>query len=159
PLKTRSPLSLVVGAVPGALPPLGGYTAAHGAIGAPGLVLFAMLFLWQLPHFLAIGWRHRADYEEAGFRILPTLDPTGARTGRQALLFTLALLPVSLAPSLVGSAGTVYAAGALVLTLLFLAASVQFWRKTTDAAALRLFLFSIGWLPAVLVLLVLDRVG
>jgi protoheme IX farnesyltransferase len=158
PLKTRSPLSLIVGAVPGALPPLGGYTAAHGAIGTPGLVLFAMLFLWQLPHFLAIGWRHRADYEEAGFRILPTLDPTGARTGRQALLFTLALLPVSLAPSLVGSAGAVYAAGALVLTLLFLAASVRFWRKTTDAAALQLFLVSIGWLPAVLVLLVLDRV-
>jgi protoheme IX farnesyltransferase len=157
PLKTRSPISLIVGAVPGALPPLGGYTAAHGAIGVPGLVLFAMLFLWQLPHFLAIGWRHRTDYGEAGFRILPTLDPTGARTGRQALLFTLALLPVSLAPSFVGSAGNVYLAGALVLTLLFLTTSIRFWRKTTDAAALELFLASIGWLPAVLFLFVADR--
>jgi protoheme IX farnesyltransferase len=158
PLKTRSPISLVVGAVPGALPPLGGFTAAHGAIGAPGLVLFAMLFLWQLPHFLAIGWRHRADYGQAGFRILPTLDPTGARTGRQALLYTLALVPVSAAPYLVGSAGAIYAAGALLLTGLFLFSSVRFWRKTTDAAALQLFLASIAWLPAVLVLLVVDRV-
>jgi len=159
PLKTRSPISLIVGAVPGALPPLGGYTAAHGAIGAPGLVLFAMLFLWQLPHFLAIGWRHRADYGQAGFRILPAIDPTGERTGRQALLYTLALVPVSAAPWLVGSAGVIYFAGALALTGLFLATSIRFWRRTTDAAALELFLASIGWLPAVLVLLVVDRIA
>jgi protoheme IX farnesyltransferase len=158
PLKTRHPISLIVGAVPGALPPLGGYTAAHGAIGAPGLVLFAMLFLWQLPHFLAIGWRHRADYGQAGFRILPTLDPSGVRTGRQALLATMALLPISAAPWLVGSAGALYAVGALLLTGLFLFSSVRFWKKTTDAAALQLFLVSIAWLPAVLVLLVVDRI-
>jgi heme o synthase len=159
PLKTRSPISLLVGAVPGALPPLGGYTAAHGAIGAPGLALFAILFLWQLPHFLAIGWRHRKDYGQAGFRILPALDPTGERTSRHALLYCLALVPVSLGPVLVGSAGTVYACGALALSLLFLAAGVRFWKQTTDAAALQLFLASIGWLPLVLVLLVLDRIA
>lgn len=157
PLKTRSPLSLVVGAIPGALPPLGGYTAVAGAIGAPGLVLFGLLFLWQLPHFLAIGWRHRADYGQAGFRILSVLDPTGRRSGRQALLYTAALLPVSLAPTLVGSAGPFYGAAAVVLTGLFLVTAVRFARQRTDAAALRLFLASIGWLPVVLVLLLLDR--
>ncbi len=159
PMKTVSPLSTIVGAVPGALPPLGGFTAAHGAIALPGLVLFALLFLWQLPHFFAIGWRHRADYSAAGVRILPTLDPTGRRTSRHALFWCLALLPVSLLPSAIGMAGNVYAIGALAATLLFLAASFRFARAATDERALGLFLASIGWLPAVLLLLVFDRVA
>ena len=159
PMKTVSPLSTVVGAVPGALPPLGGFTAVHGAIAAPGLVLFALLFLWQLPHFFAIGWRHREDYGAAGVRILPTIDPTGRRTARHALLWCLALLPASLLPPLFGMAGSVYAVGAPALTLLFLAAAFRFARETTDERALGLFLASIGWLPAVLLLLVLDRVA
>ncbi|HUM03175.1 MAG TPA: heme o synthase [Thermoanaerobaculia bacterium] len=158
PMKTVSPLSTIVGAVPGALPPLGGFTAVQGAIGPPGLVLFVLLFLWQLPHFFAIGWRHRADYGAAGVRILPTIDPTGRRTSRHALGWCLALLPASLLPSVFGMAGSVYAVGALALTLLFLAASFRFARETTDERALGLFLASIGWLPAVLLLLVLDRV-
>jgi len=158
PMKTVSPLSTIVGAVPGALPPLGGFTAVQGSIGAPGLVLFVLLFLWQLPHFFAIGWRHRADYGAAGVRILPTIDPTGRRTSRHALGWCLALLPASLLPSVFGMAGRVYAVGALALTLLFLAASFRFARETTDERALGLFLASIGWLPAVLLLLVLDRV-
>ena len=158
PMKTRSHASTVVGAVPGALPPLGGYTAAAGALGLPGLALFAILFVWQLPHFFAIGWRHRADYARAGVRILPVVDPSGIRTARQALLWTAVLLPISLLPSLVGSAGVAYAAGAFVLTLLFLRSSLRFARETTDGRALSLFLTSIGWLPAVLILLVLDRV-
>ncbi|MFI5182306.1 MAG: heme o synthase, partial [Thermoanaerobaculia bacterium] len=120
PMKTISPLSTIVGAVPGALPPLGGFTAAHGALAPPGLVLFALLFLWQLPHFFAIGWRHRADYGAAGVRILPTLDPTGRRTSRHAFLWCLALVPVSLLPARIGMAGSVYAFGALAATLLFL---------------------------------------
>lgn len=159
PMKTLSPLSTVVGAVPGALPPLGGFTAARGAIAPEGLVLFALLFLWQLPHFFAIGWRHRADYGAAGVRILPTTDPTGRRTSRHALLWCLALVPVSLLPSALGMAGSVYAVGAPALTLLFVAASFRFARETTDERALGLFLASIGWLPAVLLLLVLDRVA
>ena len=159
PMKTVSPLSTIVGAVPGALPPLGGFTAAHGAVAAPGLVLFALLFLWQLPHFFAIGWRHRADYGAAGIRILPTLDATGERTSRHALGWCLALLPVALLPTLLGMAGSVYAFGALASTLLFLAASFRFARAATDERALGLFLASIGWLPAVLILLVLDRVA
>lgn len=159
PMKTVSPLSTIVGAVPGALPPLGGFTAAHGTIAAPGLVLFALLFLWQLPHFFAIGWRHRADYGAAGVRILPTLDPTGRRTSRHAFFWCLALLPVSLLPAAIGMAGNVYAFGALAATLLFLAASFRFARAATDERALGLFLASIGWLPAVLLLLVFDRMA
>ncbi len=159
PMKTLSPLSTVVGAVPGALPPLGGFTAAHGSIAPKGLVLFALLFLWQLPHFFAIGWRHRADYGAAGVRILPTIDPTGRRTSLHALFWSLALVPVSLLPSALGMAGSVYGFGALALTLLFVAASFRFARETTDDRALGLFLVSIGWLPAVLLLLVFDRVA
>jgi protoheme IX farnesyltransferase len=158
PMKTRSHASTVVGAVPGALPPLGGYTAATGAIGLPGLALFAILFVWQLPHFFAIGWRHRADYARAGVRILPVIDPSGRRTARQTLLWTAVLLPISLLPSLVGTAGFAYAFGAFVLTLLFLRSSLRFARETTDGRARSLFFASIGWLPAILILLVLDRV-
>ncbi len=158
PMKTRSHASTVVGAVPGALPPLGGYTAATGALGLPGLALFAILFVWQLPHFFAIGWRHRADYARAGVKILPVIDPSGRRTARQTLLWTAVLLPISLLPSLVGTAGFAYAFGAFVLTLLFLRSSLRFARETTDGRARSLFFASIGWLPAILILLVLDRV-
>jgi protoheme IX farnesyltransferase len=158
PMKTRSHASTIVGAVPGALPPLGGYTAAAGALGLPGLALFAILFVWQLPHFFAIGWRHRADYARAGVRILPVIDPSGRRTARQTLLWTAVLLPISLLPSLVGTAGFAYALGAFVLTLFFLRSSLRFARETTDGRARSLFLASIGWLPAILILLVLDRV-
>jgi protoheme IX farnesyltransferase len=158
PMKTRSHASTVIGAVPGALPPLGGYTAATGALGLPGLALFAILFVWQLPHFFAIGWRHRADYARAGVRILPVIDPSGRRTARQTLLWTAVLLPISILPSLVGTAGFAYAFGAFVLTLLFLRSSLRFARERTDGRARSLFLASIGWLPAILILLVLDRV-
>jgi protoheme IX farnesyltransferase len=158
PMKTRSPASTIVGAIPGALPPLGGYTAAAGAIGLPGLALFAILFVWQLPHFFAIGWRHRVDYAKAGVVILPVIDPTGRSTARQTLLWTAVLLPVSLLPSLVGTAGFAYAFGAFAMTLLFLASSLRFARDISDGRARSLFLASIGWLPAILVLLVLDRV-
>jgi heme o synthase len=158
PMKTRSHASTIVGAVPGALPPLGGYTAAAGGIGLPGLALFAILFVWQLPHFFAIGWRHRVDYARAGVKILSVIDPSGRRTARQTLLWTAVLLPVSLLPSLVGAAGFAYALGTFVLTLLFLGSALRFARETTDGRARSLFLASIGWLPAILVLLVIDRV-
>ena len=158
PMKTRSHASTIVGAVPGALPPLGGYTAAAGGIGLPGLALFAILFVWQLPHFFAIGWRHRVDYARAGVKILSVIDPSGRRTARQTLLWTAVLLPISLLPSLVGAAGLAYALGTFVLTLLFLGSALRFARETTDGRARSLFLASIGWLPAILVLLVIDRV-
>ena len=158
PMKTRSPLSTIVGAVPGALPPLGGYTAAAGALGAPGLALFAILFLWQMPHLYAIGWRHRADYGAAGFRILSTVDPTGRSSARHALAFGLLLVPVSVLPTWLGTAGLVYGAGALLLSLWFAGTAVRFFRETTDRAAKSMFLASIAWLPAIVVLLLADRV-
>lgn len=159
PMKTRSPLSTIVGAVPGALPPLGGYTAAAGAIGGPGLALFALLFLWQMPHFYAIGWRHRADYGAAGFRILSTVDPTGRSSARHALAFGLLLVPVSVLPTVFGTAGPVYAAGAFLLSAAFAWTAVRFFRETTDGAAKSMFLASIAWLPAIVVLLLADRVA
>ncbi len=158
-MKTRSPLSTIVGAIPGALPPLGGYTAAAGAIGAPGLALFAILFLWQMPHFYAIGWRHRADYGAAGFRILSTVDPTGRSSARHALAFGLLLVPVSVLPTFLGTAGLVYAAGAFLLSAWFAGTAVRFFRETTDGAAKSMFLASIAWLPAIVVLLLADRVA
>ncbi|MFN7987677.1 MAG: heme o synthase [Thermoanaerobaculia bacterium] len=159
PMKTRSPVSTIVGAVPGALPPLGGYTAAAGAIGAPGLALFGILFLWQMPHFYAIGWRHREDYGAAGFRILSTVDPTGRSSARHALAFGLLLVPVSLLPTFLGTAGLAYGAGALLLTAWFAGTAIRFYRETTDAAAKSMFLASIAWLPAIVVLLLVDRVA
>lgn len=159
PMKTRSPLSTIVGAVPGALPPLGGYTAAAGALGAPGLALFGILFLWQMPHFYAIGWRHRADYGAAGFRILSTVDPTGRSSARHALAFGLLLVPVSVLPTYLGTAGLVYGAGALLLSGWFASTAVRFFRETTDGAAKSMFLASIAWLPAIVVLLLADRVA
>ena len=159
PMKTRSPLSTIVGAVPGALPPLGGYTAAAGSLGAPGLALFAILFLWQMPHFYAIGWRHRADYGAAGFRILSTVDPTGRSSARHALAFGLLLVPASVLPTWLGTAGLVYGAGALLLSLWFAGTTVRFFRETTDGAAKSMFLASIAWLPAIVVLLLADRVA
>lgn len=159
PLKTRSPLSTLVGAIPGALPPLGGFTAVRGEIELPGLVLFGLLFFWQMPHFMAIGWRHRADYERAGVRIAATVDPSGKRSGLEALLYTLPLVPLSLAPFLVGMAGPVYAIPAVALSVAFGATAWRFFRATTDANALSLFLASIAWLPAVLLLLVAGRVA
>ena len=159
PMKTRSPLSTIVGAIPGALPPLGGYTAAAGAIDAPGLALFAILFLWQMPHFYAIGWRHRADYGAAGFRILSTVDPTGRSSARHALAFGVLLVPVSVLPTFLGTAGLVYAAGALLLSAWFAGTAVRFFRETTDQAAKSMFLASIAWLPAIVVLLLADRVA
>ncbi|MCC6128508.1 MAG: protoheme IX farnesyltransferase [Acidobacteria bacterium] len=157
PMKTRSPLSTIVGAIPGALPPLGGFTASSGAIAPEGLVLFAILFLWQLPHFFAIGWKHRKDYGEAGCQILAVIDPSGKSSGRQALWYTALLLPVSMAPAFLGTTGVLYGVAALLLTSLFLLSSLQFARETTDRNATRLFLMSIGWLPAVLILLLANR--
>jgi hypothetical protein len=116
PLKRRTPLATLVGSVPGALPPVIGWTAASGRLDAGALILFAILFLWQIPHFLAIAWLYRDDYARAGFPMLPVLDREGSFTGRQAVVHSLALLLVSLAPAATGLAGPTYAAGALFST-------------------------------------------
>jgi protoheme IX farnesyltransferase len=158
PLKRVTTLNTVIGAVPGALPPLMGWTAARGEITVEGWALFAILFFWQLPHFLAIAWLYREEYAGAGFVMLPVVDPDGARTGRQAISHTLGLLPVSLCPFLFQQAGVVYLGGALVLGLGFIWFAVQFGRQLTRVSARRLFFASILYLPLLLGLMVLDKV-
>jgi protoheme IX farnesyltransferase len=158
PLKRRTPLSTLVGAVPGALPPVIGWTAATGAISLPALVLFGIVFFWQMPHFLAIAWLHREDYGAAGIPLLPVLEPDGRRTARQALLYALALWPVTLMPAAVGLAGDAYIAVATVLGAVLVALSAAFAHDRSETAARRLFLFSITYLPLLWGALVADRI-
>lgn len=157
PLKTRSLFATIVGAVPGAMPPVLGWTGAANEIGLGGWLLFALLFLWQLPHFLAIAWLYRDDYRRAGMHLLTIDDPDFRRTVRQTVLWTVALLPVSLMPSAVGLGGRLYLGGAAVAGALFLAASVAFARAPRVESARRLLLTSVFYLPVVLGFLVADR--
>ena len=158
PLKRVTTLNTMVGAVPGAIPPLMGWTAAQGEVSVQGWALFAILFLWQLPHFLAIAWMYREDYARAGYAMLPVLDETGERTGSQAVSHTLGLLPISLCPVIFGMAGYIYLGGALLLGSGFLYAAIQFRRKLTIPKARQLFFASIIYLPLLLGLLVLDKI-
>ncbi len=158
PLKRITTLNTVIGAIPGALPPLMGWTAARNEVTVEGWSLFAILFFWQLPHFLAIAWMYREEYAQAGYVMLPSVDPDGQRTGRQAVSHTLGLLPVSLCPFLFKLAGVVYFTGALTLGLLYLFFAIQFARQLTVARARQLFFLSIIYLPLLLGLLVLDKI-
>jgi heme o synthase len=157
PLKARTSLAIVIGAFPGALPPVIGWAAARGSLDPGAFILFAILFLWQIPHFLAIAWIYRDDYARAGLPMLPVLDPSGGLTGRQAVANSLSLLLVSLLPAAAGLAGPLYAVGALVFGLLF--CSVAFWAAVTRqaSAAQRLFFASLVYLPALYGLLLFDR--
>jgi heme o synthase len=158
PLKRVTWLNTAIGAVPGALPPLMGWTAAQDAISSEGWALFAILFFWQIPHFLAIAWLYRDEYAKAGFIMLPGIDPEGVRTASQAVSHTLALLIASLCPVLFRVSGLGYLAGALVLGAAFLWCAVRFSRELTLPRARQLFLISIIYLPALLGLMVLDKV-
>lgn len=156
PMKPLTTLNTAAGAIPGALPPLIGWTAATGRLGVEGWVLFLIVFLWQFPHFLAIAWMCREDYERGGMKMLPGVDPTGDMTGRQATLHALVLVPVGLSPALIGLAGPWYFLGALALGLYYLAESARFWSDVSHASARRLLLASVLYLPAILLLLVLN---
>jgi protoheme IX farnesyltransferase len=156
PLKPRTTLNTAVGAVPGALPPVIGWAAATGQLGIEAWSLFLIVFLWQFPHFLAIAWIYRDDYARAGHRMLPSVDPQGAITGRQAACYALALIPAGLLPTAVGLAGPAYFLGALALGLFYLVYSVRFWSEVSDPTARRLLRASFVYLPAVLVLLLLN---
>jgi protoheme IX farnesyltransferase len=173
PLKRVTWLNTAVGAVPGALPPLMGWTAARGQLSAEGWALFAILAFWQLPHFLAIAWLYRDEYARAGFKMLPVVDPHGERTGRQAVSHALVLLPASLCPFLFHLTGRVYLIGAVVLGVAFLWFAIRFSRElrlaradsgapeTGSLAAARarqLFFASILYLPLLLGVMVLDKV-
>lgn len=159
PLKMKSALATVVGAVPGAIPPMMGWTAVTGRLDLPAWILFGILFLWQLPHFLAIAWMCRHDYARAGFPMLPVIHPDGRSTARQMVLYCVALLPVSLGPAALGLAGAAYLVGALALGLGLLACCLLFARSFSERAARRVLLASVLYLPAVLAVMVLDRVA
>lgn len=163
PLKTRTSASTAIGAFPGALPPLMGFTAAYGEITLGAWVLFAMLFLWQFPHFLAIAWMYREQYAKAGILMLPVVEPEGKITARQIVIFTILLLPVSLAPFFIYDqsnhqmAGWVYLIGASVLGVWFLVASIQAARAKSVEKARKLLLVSVIYLPIIYALMVFDH--
>jgi len=158
PLKLRTPLCTLVGAVPGALPPVTGWVAAREELGIGAWVLFAILFLWQLPHTLAIGRLYREDYARAGVRLLPVIDAQGSSTERQIMTGCLALLAVSLLPTLVGLAGGIYFAGALALGVGF--ATLGAWQAVAPSlgGSRRVLYASLLYLPALLALLAFDKI-
>jgi protoheme IX farnesyltransferase len=157
PLKRRTPLCTLVGAFPGAMPPLIGWAAARGSLSLEAWVLYAILFFWQFPHFLAIAWLYREDYSRAGLRMLPERDTEGRFTGREILAFTLALVPVSVLPVFLGLAGTVYLVGALLLGAAFLVYSYRLAQSRTRALARALLMASIVYLPLVFALLMVNK--
>ena len=158
PLKRVTWLNTAIGAVPGALPPLMGWTAARGELSGEGWALFAILFFWQLPHFFAIAWMYRDEYARAGFKMLSNVDADGRRTAEQSISNTLALLAVSLFPFVFKMAGTTYLAGAIVLGAVFLWCAIRFSRRLTLTTARQLFFASIIYLPLLLALMVWDKV-
>ncbi len=157
PMKRRTPMATLLGAVPGALPPLIGWAASHGDIDLGGASLFAIVFLWQIPHFMAIAWLYRDDYGAAGFPMLPVIDPGGSRAARQALVYAVLLLPASLVPAFVGVTGRAYLAAALVLGAALLWLALRFNAARNDTSARALFFASITYLPLLWIVMVLDK--
>jgi protoheme IX farnesyltransferase len=157
PLKPRTSLCTLVGAVCGALPPIMGWTAASGQIGLGALLLGMILFLWQIPHFLALAWMLRDDYAKAGFRMLPLIDPLGHLTCLMIVLYSLAMLPLGLAVTFTGQAGYLFAAASVGLGLAFFLLTLQLRRMKTARNARRVFLASIIYLPLLMFFLVLDK--
>ncbi len=157
PLKRKTPFCTLIGAFPGAMPPLIGWAGAHGSLSAGAWVLYAILFLWQFPHFLAIAWMYREDYNRAGYQMLPPGDHKGNSMAWQVVLFSLALLPVSLIPTFLGLEGIVYFLGALILGLGFLFCGTRLALNRSNSLARRLVLGSVVYLPLVWTLMILDK--
>lgn len=157
PLKTRTPVNTWVGAIPGALPAVLGCTAASGRLDQTALALFLLLYMWQLPHFLAISWMYRDDYMRGGFRMLSRNDPQGRTTANHILLHSLLLVPVSIGPYLSGATGLFYAGLALLASVPLLYYSLQFCRVPGKAQAQRVFHYSIIYLPVLFLGIVLDK--
>jgi protoheme IX farnesyltransferase len=157
PLKRRSSFATVIGAIPGALPAVIGWAAAANDLSRGAWVLFGIVFLWQLPHFLAIAWMCREDYARAGFPMLPVIEPDGRSTARQSVVYAAALLPVSLAPTLLGMTTATYFVAALALTLAFVLLTLQFARTRSERDARRVFFGSITYLPILWVLMIATR--
>lgn len=157
PLKRRTPLNTLIGAVPGALPPIIGWCAVRGELSHEAGVLFLIVFLWQIPHFLAIAWIYRDEYGRAGLRMLPVVDRNGRKTSWNMILYCIALLAVSLQPVMLGSAGVLYFVGAMLLGVAFLATALGFQRWRSLCQARRVLRASLVYLPGLFALLVLDR--
>jgi protoheme IX farnesyltransferase len=157
PMKTRTSLATVVGAFPGAMPPFIGWAAANNQLSLGAWVLFAIIFLWQFPHFLAIATLYREDYRNAGILMLPTVESNGRMTGRQILIYTLLLIPTSLVPTLIGISGRIYFFGAIVLGLGFLYCGVGAAFDNSKSKARRLLLASVIYLPLLFILMVLNQ--
>jgi len=157
PLKRRTSFGTVIGAIPGALPPVIGWAAVAGELPLKAWILFGIVFLWQLPHFLAIAWMYRDDYARAGFPMLPVIEPDGRSTGRQSVIYAAALVPLSLAPTLLHMAGPVYFAGALALGIGFLWLTVRFARTRGVKDARNVFFGSIAYLPVLWILMIADK--
>lgn len=157
PLKTVTTASTAIGAIPGAMPPLMGWTAAADEITLGAWALFTLLFLWQFPHFLAIAWMYRDEYAKAGIKMLPVVEPSGRITARQIVLFAIMLVPVSLAPFFLNFAGVGFLVGAVILGIWFLFESISAARAKTVERARRLLMVSVLYLPLIFALAVIDR--
>lgn len=157
PLKLKTSLSTVVGAIPGALPAVLGWAAATNSLSAGGWILFGIVFMWQMPHFLAIAWLFREDYANAGFPLLPVVEPDGRSTGRQTVLYTAGLLPISLLPMAVGMASAYYVVGAITLGAVLMLLSLEFAASRSMPAARRLFYGTILYLPLLWMVLLADH--
>lgn len=157
PLKRITWVSTIVGGIPGALPPMIGWTAARGEITAEAWILFGILFFWQMPHFFSLAWMYRKDYERAGYPMLPVLDADGSQTGMQILFFCLGLIPISLLLTIYGGLGLVYFVGAFLCGGIFLYFGVQLLRTKSHVAARRMFFASLLYLPALLAFMVIDK--
>jgi protoheme IX farnesyltransferase len=155
-LKTRTSLCTTIGAVPGAMPPVLGWLAAGGSPGLEAVSLFALFFVWQFPHFLAIGWIHRHDYRSAGLRMLPSFQDRGLQTGLLAVIYAAAFVPVSALPTCVGMSGDLYLAAAILLSVIYLIYSVRFLCRRTEQRARSLLYNSLLCLPLLLIALVID---
>jgi protoheme IX farnesyltransferase len=156
PMKQRTHLSTVVGALPGAVPPLMGYAASSGMLNREAWSLFFILFVWQFPHFLAIAWMYRDDYARAGIRMLPVVEPDGKSTSRQIILYATTLIPISLLPVVLGMSGKVYLVGALLLGFWFLYTGIRVAFDRTNIRARQVLLASVIYLPLIYGLMVLD---
>jgi len=157
PMKKLGPVAIAIGAIPGAIPPVMGWAAVDGSMGAVAWALFALLFVWQFPHFLALAWMYREDYARGGFHFLAPDDVTGKKTARQMLVGSTLLVPVSLALPLLGAANLLYAGGATILGLWFQARTARMWTQPGMASARGTFFASIIYLPLLLALIVVDR--
>lgn len=159
PLKVKTTFNTIVGAFVGALPPVVGWASARSHVGFEAMILFLIMFLWQLPHFLSISWLYKEDYERANVKMLTSLDPRGVITPRQSFLYTIMLLPIVMLPTVFSLSGYIYLTVAVALTCIFIFVVLDFWKHTDRKKAKLVLLSSIVYLPTIFIVMVIDKVG